>query len=158
ANAAIFSVVYAVLLKPLPFVRPERLVHLWEVYQSKVDNRSEASYPDYVDWRARNRSFSDMAGYSSSGFVFGTEHPEAIRAAKTTANFFDLLGVHATLGRTFVAGEDTPGARRNVVLAYGFWQRVFAGDQSVIGRTIVLDGAAATVVGVLPKDFQFARL
>jgi len=158
ANAAIFSVVDAVLLEPLPFARADRLVHLWEVYESNVDNRSEASYPDYLDWRARNRSFADLAGYHGSGFVFGTEHPEIVRAAKTTANFFDVLGVHAAIGRTFVAGEDAVGAPTRVLLGYGFWLRNFAGDRSVVGRTIMLDGTAATVIGVLPKEFQFARL
>jgi len=158
ANAAIFSVVDAILLKPLPFAQPDRLVHLWEVYQSNVDNRSEASYPDYLDWRARNRSFTDVAGYHGSGFVFDTEHPQIVRAAKTTANFFDVLGVHAEIGRTFVAGEDGVGAPRRVLLGYEFWQRSFAGDRSVIGRTIMLDGTTATVIGVLPKEFQFARL
>lgn len=158
ANAAIFSVVDAVLVKPLPFARPDRLIHLWEVYQSQVDNRSEASYPDYLDWRARNHSFADLAGYHGSGFVFGSEHPQIVRAGKTTANFFDVLGVHAAIGRTFAAGEDAVGAPRRVLLGYGFWQRAFAGDRSVIGRTITLDGSSASVIGVLPKDFQFARL
>ena len=158
ANAAIFSVVDAVLLKPLPFAQPDRLVHLWETFQSKVDNRSEASYPDYLDWRARNHSFTDLAGYHGAGFVFGTEHPQIVRAAKTTANFFDVLGVHAAIGRTFAPGEDAVGAPRRVLLGYGFWERSFAGDRSVIGRTITLDGTTATVIGVLPKEFQFARL
>ena len=158
ANAAIFSVVDAVLLKPLPFSRPDRLVHLWEVYESKVDNRSEASYPDYLDWRARNHSFTNLGGYHGAGFVFGTDHPQIVRAGKTTANFFDVLGVHAAIGRTFAAGEDAVGAPRRVLLGYGFWERAFAGDRSVVGRTITLDGANATVIGVLPKGFQFARL
>ncbi len=158
ANAAIFSVVDAVLLRPLPFARPDRLVHLWEIYQSKVDTRSEASYPDYLDWRARNRSFIDLAGYHGSGFVFGAEHPQIVRAAKTTSNFFDVLGVHAEIGRTFAAGEDAVGAPRRVLLSYGFWQTNFAGDRSVVGRTIMLDGSAASVIGVLPNEFQFARV
>jgi putative ABC transport system permease protein len=158
ANAAIFSVVDAVLLKPLPFSQSDQLVHLWEVFQSKVDNRSEASYPDYLDWRTRNRSFTDMGGYHGAGFVFGIEHPQIVRAGKTTANFFDVLGVHAAIGRTFAAGEDAVGAPRRVLLSYGFWQRSFGGDRSVVGRTITLDGGAATVIGVLPREFQFARL
>ena len=158
ANAAIFSVVDAVLLKPLPFAKPDRLVHLWEIFESKVDSRSEASFPDYLDWRARNHSFADMGGYHGSGFVFGVEHPQIVRAAKTTANFFDVLGVHASIGRTFAPGEDAVGAPRRVLLGYGFWQRSFAGDRTVIGRTIMLDGSSATVIGVLPSDFQFARL
>src|SRR5262249_25468042 len=131
ANAAIFSVVDAVLLKPLPFARPDRLVHLWEIFESKVDSRSEASYPDYLDWRARNPSFADIAGYQGSGYIVGTEHPALARGGKTTANFFDVLGVHAAIGRTFVSGEDAVGAPLRVLLSYGFWQRNYAGDRSV---------------------------
>ncbi len=157
ANAAIFSVVDAVLLQPLPFAHPERLVHLWEVYHSNVDSRSEASYPDYLDWRARNHSFSDLGGYNGSGFLLGEEHPVLVGGAKSTSNFFDVLGVHAALGRTFAAGEDAPAAPRVAVLSYGFWERQFARDASVIGRAVTIDGAPATIVGVLPESFEFAR-
>ena len=157
ANAAIFSVVYAVLIHPLPFRQPDRLVHLWEVFESKVDSRSEASYPDYLDWRARNRAFSDIAGYHGSGFVLGTDQATVVAAAKCTWNFFDVLGVRPVLGRTFARGEDEPGASRVVVLAYDVWQRQFAGDSGIVGRTVMLDGSPATVIGVLPESFQFAR-
>jgi predicted permease len=157
ANAAIFTVVDAVLLKPLPFAQPDRLVHLWETYESKVENRSEASYPDYLDWRARNRVFSELGGYQGGGFILGGATPQLVGAAKSTANFFDVLGVKPLLGRTFSSGEDAPGAPRVVLLTFGFWQRQFAGDRGVIGRQITLDGAPATVIGVLPKEFAFAR-
>jgi predicted permease len=156
-NAAIYSVVYAVLLKPLPFRQPDRLVHLWEVYESQVDSRSEASYPDYLDWRARNHVFADLAGYHGSGYLLGTDRAVVVPGAKSTWNFFDVLGVRPLLGRTFARGEDDVGAPRVALLAYGAWQTQFAGDPRVVGRTIMLDGAAATVIGVLPKDFQFAR-
>ena len=158
ANAAIFSVVDSVLIRSLPYSQPDRLVHLWETYQSNVDNRSEASYPDYLDWRVRNRAFADLGGYHGSGFVFGSDHPAVISAAKSTANFFDVLGVHAALGRTFAAGEDAPGAPRVALLSYEFWQSAFGGQASAIGRTITLDGASARVIGVLPQAFQFARV
>ena len=157
ANAAIFSVVDAVLLRPLPFARPDRLVHLWEVYHSNVDSRSEASYPDYLDWRARNHSFADMGGYHGSGVLFGADHPSPVPAARSTANFFDVLGVHAALGRTFAPGEDAPDAPQVVLITHGFWERRFALDSTVVGRTISLDGRPATVIGVLPESFQFAR-
>ena len=116
ANAAIFSVVDAVLLKPLPFAQPDRLVHLWETYQSNVDNRSEASYPDYLDWRARNRSFTDLGGLPRRRrSCSAADHPQIVSAPrKTTANFFDVLGVHAVVGRTFAAGEDAVGVPRRV--------------------------------------------
>ena len=156
-NAAIYSVVYAVLLKPLPFKQPDRLVHLWEVYESKVDSRSEASYPDYLDWRARNHVFADLAGYQGRGYLIGTDHAVVVPGAKATSNFFDVLGVRPILGRTFARGEDDVGAPRVALLAYGFWQSQFAGDRAVVGRTIMVDGVPATVVGVLPRDFQFAR-
>ncbi len=158
ANAAIFSVVDAVLLRPLPFYQPSRLVHLWEAYQSKVDQRSEASFPDYLDWRARNKVFSDLAGYHGGGFLFGGAQPATIGGGKVTANFFDVLGVRPIVGRTFVAGEDAVGAPRVVLLTYGFWQREFGGDRTVVGRAIALDGAPATVVGVLPESFRFSPI
>ncbi|HEY4306897.1 MAG TPA: ABC transporter permease [Gemmatimonadaceae bacterium] len=157
ANAAIFTVVDAVLLKPLPYADPDRLVHLWETYDSKVDLRSEASYPDYVDWRARNRVFADLGGYHGSGVILDGATPQLVGATRTTANFFDVLGVKATLGRTFNREEDAVGAARVALLSYGFWMRQFAGNRDVIGKAITLDGAPATVIGVLPKDFTFAR-
>jgi putative ABC transport system permease protein len=157
ANAAIFSVVDAVLLRPLPFARPERLVHLWETYTGRVDNRSEASYPDYIDWRARTKAFSDMAGYHGAGFAVGATQPMTVDAAKVTANFFDVLGVHAAIGRTFLPGEDEIGAQRVVMLSYGLWERQFAADRAIVGRAIIIDGSPATVVGVLPRAFAFAR-
>lgn len=158
ANAAIFSVVDSVLLRPLPFAQPDRLVHLWEVYKSNVDGRSEASYPDYLDFRARNKTLTDLAGYHGGGFLLGGATPMTIGGGKCTANFFDVLGVKAAYGRTFVEGEDVPGAPRVVVLSYGFWQRQFAGDPHAVGKTLTLDGAPATIVGVLPRSFQFGRM
>ena len=156
-NAAIYSVVYSVLLKPLPFKQPDRLVHLWEVFESKVDSRSEASYPDYLDWRARNHVFSDLAGYHGSGYLLGTDRAVVVPGAKSTWNFFHVLGVRPILGRSFIRGEDDIGAPRVALLSYGIWQTQFAGDARIVGRPITLDGAPATIVGVLPPDFQFAR-
>jgi hypothetical protein len=158
ANAAIFSVVDAVLLRPLPFARPDRLVHLWETYESKVDTRSEASYPDYLDWRTRNTVFSDLAGYHGAGFLLGGAQAVTVGGARATANFFDVLGVRPMIGRVFAAGEDVPGAPHVVILSYGLWLRQFGGDRDIVGRSIPLDGGRATVVGVLPQRFTFARM
>jgi putative ABC transport system permease protein len=158
ANAAIFSVVDAVLLRPLPFGRPERLVHLWETFESKVDSRSEASYPDYLDWRTRNRVFMDLAGYHSWSFLLGGQQATPVGGGKATANFFDVLGVHPILGRMFLPGEDAVDAPHVALLSYGLWEREFGRDQNVVGKTITLDGAPYTVVGVLPSDFRFARV
>jgi len=140
-NAAIYSVVYSVLLKPLPFKQPDRLVHLWEVFESKVDSRSEASYPDYLDCRARNHVFSDLAGYHGSGYLLGTDRAVVVPGAKSTWNFFNVLGVQPMLGRSFLRGEDEIGAPRVALLSYGIWQTQFAGDARIVGRPIVLDGA-----------------
>jgi putative ABC transport system permease protein len=157
ANAAIFSVIDAVLLRPLPYAQPDRLVHLWETFDSKVDTRSEASYPDYLDWRTRNRVFTDLGGYYGGGFLLGGAQPMMISGAKATANFFDVLGVRAAVGRTFAAGEDAVNAPRVAVISFGFWMRQFGGDRSAIGRMLTVNGAPVTVIGVLPADFQFAR-
>jgi predicted permease len=157
ANAAIFSVVDSVLLRPLPFAQPDRLEHLWETYHSNVDNRSEASYPDFLDWQARTKAYSGLAGYHGAGVLMGGAQPATIIAAKSTANFFDVLGVRPLIGRTFSPHEDDVGAPKVVLLSYGFWRTQFGGDHTVIGRTITLDGSSAIVVGVLPESFLFAR-
>src|SRR5829696_4202638 len=149
ANAAIFSVVDSVLLRPLPYAQPGQLVHLWEVFDSKVDSRSEASYPDYLDWRTRTKTFADLAGYHGGGFLLGGAQPSTIGGAKSTANFFDVLGVKAAVGRTFTAGEDAIGAQRVALISYGFWQRQFTGDVRTVGQTMILNGAPVTIVGVL---------
>ena len=155
ANAAIYSVVYAVLVKPLPFSRPDRLVHLWETFDGPVDTRSEASYPDYLDWRVRTRTLTDVAGYQGRGVLLGAEHPTSVGAGAVTANFFDVLGVHPVLGRTFLPGEDAVGAPSVVVLSDGMWMRQFGRDRHAIGATLTIDGRRSTVIGVLPSDFRF---
>lgn len=158
ANAAVFSFVDSVLLRPLPFARPDRLVHLWETFDSKVDNRSEASYPDYLEWRARNTVFRDLGGYQVTEFLVGAENPTKVGGARVTANFFDVLGVRPSVGRTFAADEDAPGAPKIALLTYGFWQREFGGDRSVVGRAIRVDGIPATIVGILPESFRFSSM
>jgi predicted permease len=157
ANAAIFNVVNGVLLRALPYDEPERLVHLWETFESRVASRSEASYPDYLDFRARAKSFTDLAGYQGSTNVLGVAEPATIRTATVTANFFSVLGVVPVLGRSFLPGEDAVGAPRIALLTYGTWQRRFAGDRAIVGKSITLDGVPAMVIGVLPESFRFAR-
>ena len=155
ANAAIYSVTYAVLLKPFPFADPDRLVHLWETFDGPVDRRSEASYPDYRDLRARTRTLSGVAGYQTTGVLVGAEHPTTIRAGTVTANFFDVLGVRPAIGRAFRADEDAVGAPAVVLLTDGMWERQFGRKRDVAGSTMILDGRPATVIGVLPESFQF---
>src|SRR5829696_3588748 len=160
ANTAIFSVIDAALLRSLPYREPARLVHLWETKRSRDFERREASYPDFLDWRAQGAEvFEGLAGYTGRPVTLA-DAGEATRArgAAVTANFFDLLGVNAAAGRTFVGGEDGLEARRVAVLSHGLWRRRFGGERSAVGREVTLDGQAYTVVGVLPAGFDFALL
>ncbi|HEV3469189.1 MAG TPA: ABC transporter permease [Pyrinomonadaceae bacterium] len=160
ANTAIFTVVDAALLRSLPYRDPERLVHLWEAKQNRDFDRREASYPDFLDWRAQTTEvFEGVAGYVNRGYTLtGEGGPERVMGAAVTANFFDLLGVRPAHGRAFREGEDEPGAAAVAVLGHGLWQRRFGGDPKVVGREVTLNGESYTVVGVLPADFQFARV
>jgi predicted permease len=160
ANTAIFSVIDATLLRSLPYAEPSRLVHLWETKRSRDFELREASYPDFQDWRAQSAGvFEGVAGYARRQFTLYAEG-DAVRVngAAVTANFFDLLGVRAEAGRAFVNGEDSPEAQRAAVISHGLWQRRFGGDRSVVGRTVALDGESYTIVGVLPAEFEFAKL
>lgn len=154
ANSAIFSVINAVLLRPLPFEEPDKLMLLWEKDPQAASKT--VSYPNYIDWRDQNRSFEALAAFRVTNFnLTGSGEPERLRGRLTTANLFPLLRVNAALGRTFLPEDDRQGAQPTVVLTYGLWQRRFAGDPGIVGRDILLDERSYTVVGVLPKDFQF---
>ena len=160
ATTAIFSVVNAVLLRPLPFKDPGRLVGVWEF--DRQDKRLMcASQANFVDWREQNRVFEDMAALHESYPVNITagEMPERVEGARVSTNFFPLLGIEAVAGRTFLPGEDGPGAERVVVVSPGLWQRRFGSTASEArfepGRTLTLDGASFAVVGILPRGFQF---
>ena len=152
ANAAIFSVVNAVLLRPLPYADPSRLV---VVGGRGVDNRAgNLGYLTFVDWRARAHAFDELALIRSwNPTLLGGEGPERIAAMRVSANFFALLGVAPVVGRDFRAGEDTPATRRVVVLSDRLWQRRFHGDPRILGRSIDLSDGAYIVVGVMPRLF-----
>ena len=156
ANTAIFSVVNGVILRPLPYANPDRLVMLWE--SARDIPQIMVSYPNYLDWRSRTRSFEDIAVYN--GFdVFnltGTGDPERVRGGLASANLFTVFGVRPDLGRGFAPTDDRPGAPGVAVITNAFWQRKFAADRGIVGRIIQLDGNSYTVVGVLPVDFQHA--
>ncbi len=157
ANTAIFSVLYPVLLRPLPFRSPDQLVTLGEGRHLVGCCSYLASYPDFVDWRRAAKSFQSIAGYSSDAFTLtGNGDPKTMFCAMVTTNFFTTLGVTPALGRDFAAGEDLPeGAGPTVaMLSYRFWRSDFAGDPNIIGRVLRLDNRPVTVVGVLPKDFE----
>jgi putative ABC transport system permease protein len=156
ANTAIFTIVKATLLRSLPYQQPERLYHLWELNPQKNFSQREASYPDYLDWK-QNNSLT-LASYTGGGgaTLTGRGNPERINAGRVSANFFDVLGVQPLRGRFFLADEEKPGNGRVVVLSYGLWQRLFGGDEKLIGETLILNGINFTVTGILPPSFNFA--
>jgi len=156
ANTAIFSVVNAVLLRPLQFRDPDRLVMIWEDATFAGFPRNTPAPANYVDWKTQTQSFEDMAASAESTFnLTGDGDPERVAAYSVTANFFPLLGVQPALGRVFVAEDDRPGAQRVAVLSHALWQTRYGGDRQIITRDIQLDGEKYTVVGVMPKGFQF---
>jgi putative ABC transport system permease protein len=159
ANTAIFSVVYPALLRPLPYKQPDRLVTLGENRRQSDCCAFTSSYPDYLDWKRSAKSFESLAGFSSDGFTLtGAGDPKMVFGAMVTSNFFATLGVRPILGRDFVVDDELPeGAGPAVaILSYNFWRSDFLADPNVIGSTIRLDNKAVTVVGVLPRDFEFA--
>ncbi|MCI0573287.1 MAG: ABC transporter permease, partial [Myxococcaceae bacterium] len=154
ANTAIFSVVNGVLLKPLPYQEPERLVFIHESSPSFPE--MSVSIPNFLDWRARQRTFTDLAAFRTGSFdLTGAELPERLTARLASASMLPLLGVQPALGRAFTAEEDTLGGPRVVMLSHGLWLRRFGADPRVLGRTLTLSGEPYTVVGVLPEDFHF---
>jgi putative ABC transport system permease protein len=151
ANVAIFSVVSAVLLRPLPFEQPDRLIRVWGLHAQI--GQETASLPDFLDWRAQARSFAGLSALSNTRFTLnGAGEPEMIRGAFVTADFFRTLGVAPLRGRTFVAGEDTRAEAGVVVLGEDLWRRRFGGDPAVVGRTIQLNGKTYDVVGIVPAS------
>lgn len=155
ASTAIFTVVDAALLRGLPYKSPGHLYHLWERRPQQEFSQREFSYPDYQDYQQNNSL--EIAGYTGGGGVMtGRGEPERVMMPAATANFFSLLGVEPVLGRTFAAGEDTPGWQRVAVLTHGMWQSKFGGDEKILGQALTLNGQDYTVIGVLPASFQFA--
>jgi putative ABC transport system permease protein len=151
-NTAMFSVINAVLLRPLPYTQPDRLVWMSES-GDEVANRS-LSYPNFVDWRERNHVFESMSTYRTwSMTLTGMAEPQNIRAGMVAADYFKVMGVTPILGRSFTAEDDRPGANPATVISYGFWQKYFAGDRDVVGKTIALDDRAFSVIGVIPESF-----
>jgi putative ABC transport system permease protein len=156
ANTAIFSVVNAVLLRPLQFRDPEQLVMIWEDAAFIGFPRNTPAPANYVDWKNQSRSFADVAATHELTFnLTGAGEPERVAAYGVTANFFPLFGVAPALGRGFTADDDRPGAHKVVVLSQGLWQTRYAADSQILNRDIQLDGEKYTVVGVMPAGFQF---
>jgi putative ABC transport system permease protein len=154
ANTAIFSVINAVLLRPLPYDESERLA-LYNERSPQMDGMS-ISWPNYTDWRAQQRVFEEMGVFNRGDYnLTGSGEPERIQTGQVTASLFTTLRVRAALGRVFTADEDMPGGPPVVVLSHGLWQRRFAGDPQILGKTLNFNDRDYTVIGVMPQGFRF---
>jgi putative ABC transport system permease protein len=153
ANTAIFSVLHAVVLRPLPFPEPAALVTVWEA--ERGGGLGNMGYPTFADWRARSRSFDALAALGDwSPTLSDAGEPEALAGARVTADFFRALGVKPLLGRDFTDADDHPNAPRVAIISYELWQRRFSRDAALVGKPILLGGVERTVIGVMPPDFQ----
>jgi putative ABC transport system permease protein len=159
SNTAIFSVANAVLLRPLPFDQPDRLMQIWHT-------PPQTSFPgiptfavspaNFLDWRSQNQTFENMSAYGFGRYILtGTGRPEAIRMVAVTSGLFSILRAKPLLGRVFIAGEDVPGSEHEVVLSNGFWRDRFGANPEIVGKNIELNGQAFTVVGVMEPGFEF---
>jgi putative ABC transport system permease protein len=163
ATTAIFSIVNAVLWRELPYRQPHELVQLWETNPDRNWTEAECAPANVADWRRENQSFQDVAAYFGaardawvSNFALtGSGEPERLKGVSVTANFFSVLGVSPAFGRSFAADEEWRGKDDVVMISAGLWRRRFAGDPSIVGRSIALDGRGRTVIGVLPSEFRF---
>src|ERR1043165_5054598 len=156
ANTAIFSVVNAVLLRPLPVKEPDRLMTFWLSAPAKGLQHMDLNDAMFAYFRNRTRTFESLAAFETGEFsLTGGGEPESVPGAIVTFDYFNVLGREPLHGRTFTAQEDTPGNNHVVLLSYGLWQRRFGGNTNIIGESINADNEPATVVGIMPADFDF---
>ncbi|MEW6209101.1 MAG: ABC transporter permease [Acidobacteriota bacterium] len=158
ANTAIFSVVNAVLLRPLSYAEPDRLVSLWETRPEAVVSRSRVAPANFIDWRDQGQSFEEMAAFSFSSLnLTGEGEPEQLAGCRVSNGYFAAIGVRPAIGRPFFPEEHQSGRGRVVILGQGLWQKRFGSDPSIVGKTIMLDGASFEVVGVMPPGIYPTR-
>jgi predicted permease len=159
ANTAIFSVVNAVLLRPLPYPDPSRIMQVWHVPPAKSFpglTLFSVSPANYLDWQSQNRTFGEMAAYGGARFNVGSgEHAEALQGARVEPDFFSILRVQPALGRLFSADENHPGRDHVVLLSHRLWRDQFGSDPGIVGQSIQLDGQPFLVAGVMPPKFNF---
>jgi len=159
ANSTIFSVVNAVLMRPLPYEAPDRIVMIWETNPSKGVPRSIVSPANFLDWKEQNNVFDHLAAFRFWYYtVTGLGDPERYQGARVSTNFFPLLGVQPDLGRNFGPEEEQVGRDHVVILTHAFWQRRFGGDRNIVGQSLTIDGEPFTIIGVLPASFRFTRV
>ncbi len=152
ANTAIFSLVNGVLLRPLPYRNPNRLTMVWE--KSRDGSPENVGYATYLDWKSQNKSFEEIAIYSSWQPVLQVGEPEQLSGLRVTNNYFRTLGVHPEIGRDFLPEEDVPNANKVVLLSHSLWQRKFNSDSNIVGKPININAAQYIVAGVLPARYQ----
>src|ERR1035438_10003417 len=156
ANTAVFSVVNAVLLRPLPFEKPQEIVAVWEQRPHENSFRGGISALDFVDWRRMSKSFSNIALYDSGQYnLTGAGDPERISGAAVSPGFLEALGVRPQMGRGFDNTAEQPGHNGEVLITYGLWQRRFGSDPAIVGKSAGINGEPFSIAGVLPKDFRF---
>jgi putative ABC transport system permease protein len=158
ANAAIFSVLDEVLLRPLPYSHPEQLIKVWTRFVGigQPNDQNWVSAPEFRDLLTLNHSFSELAAINTGSFNLGAKgSPQRVVGAAISPNLFPMLGVQPMLGRNFLAEEAQPGREQEVILSYGLWQRAFAANRDVVGTTVRIDGVPFTVVGVMPPRFAY---
>ncbi|HJQ25193.1 MAG TPA: ABC transporter permease [Blastocatellia bacterium] len=154
ANTAIFSVINAVLIKPLPYPRPEQLVRVYE--RSPQFEQMSVAYPNFLDWQRESKAFEHMAVFRHQQFnITGGAEPEHVNGRLVSADFFATLGVRPAMGRDLEAADDRPGASPVVVLSHGFWQRRFGGDSNILNKPLTVNGKDYIIVGVMPASFKF---
>ncbi|HEY2363900.1 MAG TPA: ABC transporter permease [Candidatus Angelobacter sp.] len=158
ANTVMFSVLNTVLLRPLPYPQANRLVQIWETDARRGDMHNTVSPYNFLDWRSQSQGFEQMATYEYSSVVLtGQKAPARLSTLFVTASFFDVMKVSPLKGRTFLPDEDQPGKPRVAVLGYGAWQRHFGGDPGIVGKSVLLDDQAYSIVGVMPASFGLPR-
>ena len=156
ATSAIFSFVDGVLLRPLPYADPDRIVFVYE--KPPGGQRNAVSTANFLDWQRQNDVFDRIAAIAGGGVTMsGNGEPLQIPGQRVSAGYFDIFGVPASLGRTFAAGDDEPGKDKIAIIAYRLWQRAFAGDPGIIGKAVVLNGESHTIIGVMPAGSAFDR-
>src|SRR6185436_6968181 len=154
ANTAIFSVINAVVLRPLPFDQSDQLLFLNE--RSPVLDEMSISYPNFTDWRNQNHVFEKIGVYNRNSYnLTGYGEAERILTGQVSADLFSALHANAAIGRVFTNEEDKPGGNRVVVLSYALWQRRFGGQNSIVNQSLTLSGRSYTVIGVMPQDYAF---
>ena len=154
ANTAVFSVVRGVLLRPLPFPSPERLVRLWGTQPERDVMRGNVSPLDFLDWAEEARTLTTLAAWTTPELpLTGEGEPERVPVAQATSSLWTLTGARAAVGRLYTTAEDRPGAARVAVLAYALWERRYGGDPAILGRTVRVAGDAYRVVGVAEPGF-----